>query len=113
MNTCEESLRGELPPSLWNALITLILRPGKPRTKCESSHFSNNNGVKIIAKVLARRIEKHLPDIIALDQNGVIKGRLGSHNRLMNIIHAKKETSDMAVIGLDAEKAFGRAQVPM
>ena len=37
LNMCEESLeKGELPPSLQNALITLILKPGKPSTKYES-----------------------------------------------------------------------------
>ena len=94
--------------------MALILKPGKPPTKCESYHPISliNNDVKIIAKVIARRLEKHLPDIIALDQNGFIKGRQGSHNirRLMNIIHAKKETSDMAVIGLDVEKPFDRVE---
>ena len=44
--------------------------------------------------------------------NGFIKGRQGSHNicRLMNIIHVKKETSDMAMVGLDAEKVFDRVE---
>lgn len=83
LNMCEESFeKGELPPSLRNAFITLILKPGKPPAKCESYLPISliNNDVKIIAKVLARRLEKHLPDIIALDQNGFIKGRQGSHN---------------------------------
>ena len=42
----------------------------------------------------------------------LLKGRQGSHNirRLMNIIYAKKETPDIAVIGLDAEKAFHRVE---
>lgn len=64
--------------------------------------------MKIIAKVLARRLERHLSTVDALDQNGFIKERQGSHNirRLMNIIYAKKETPDMAVIGLDAEKGL-------
>ena len=32
-----------------------------------------NNDVKIIAKVLARRLEKRLPTFVPLDQNGFIK----------------------------------------
>lgn len=117
LNMLEESLeKGELPLTLRNALITLILKPGKPPTKCESYRPISliNSDVKIIAKVLARRLEKHLPSIVALDQNGFIRGRQGFHNirRLLNIIHAKKESSDMAVIGLDAEKAFDRVEHP-
>lgn len=83
LNMCEESLeKGELPPSLHNTLKTLILKPGKPSTKCESYHpiLLMNNDVKIRAKVLARRLEKHLPAIVALDQNGFIKERQGFHN---------------------------------
>lgn len=42
----------------------------------------------------------------------LLKEIQGSHNipRLMNITHAKQETSDTAVIGLDAEKAFDRVK---
>ena len=115
LNMCEECLeKRELPPSLQNALITLISKPEQPSTKCESYRpFSLiNNHVKIIAKVLARRLERHLSTAVALDQNGFIEERQGSHNihRLMNIIYAKKETPDMAVIGLDVEKAFDRVE---
>lgn len=41
-----------------------------------------------------------------------IRGRPGSHNihRLMNVIHAKKEIPDAAVIGLHAEKVFDRVE---
>lgn len=115
LNMCKESLKkGELPISLWNTLITLILKPGKPSPMCESYRPISliNNDVKITAKVLARRLETHLPSIVALDQNGFIKHRQGSHNicRLINIIYAKKEIPDMAIIGLDAEKAFDRVE---
>lgn len=49
-----------------------------------------------------------MPSIVALDQNGFIKGRQGSHN--IAIIYAKKEIPDVAVIGLDADKAFDRVE---
>lgn len=111
LEMCEESLeKGELPSTLRTALITLILKPGKLSTKCESYRPISliNNDAKIIAKVLARRLEKHLPSIIEPDQNGFIVGRQGFHNirRVLDIIHSKKETPDMAMIGLDALKAF-------
>lgn len=67
-----------------------------------------NNNAKIIAKVLARRLEKHLPSIVEPDQSDFIKGRQGFHNvrRVLNILHAKKEMSNMAMMGLDALKPF-------
>lgn len=111
LDMCEESLeKGELPSTLKTALITLILKPDKPPTKCESYRPISliNNDTKIIAKVLARRLEKYLPSIVEPDQSGFIKGRQGFHNirRVLNIVHAKKEAPDMAIIGLDALKAF-------
>lgn len=110
-----ESIEAEhLPPSLSNALITLILKPDKPHTKCGSYRPISliNSDAKIIAKVFARRLENHLPSLIASDQNGFIKGRQGFHNirRLLNIIDVRKESPDTAIVSLDAEKAFDRVE---
>ena len=103
-----------LPPSLSNALITLILKPDKPHVKCRSYRPISliNSDAKIIAKVFARRLENHLPSLIAPDQNGFIKGRQGFQNiqRLLNIIDARKESPDTAMVSLDVEKSFGRVE---
>ena len=50
--------RGYLPPSLRSALITLILKPGKPPTECGSHRPISllNSDAKIIAKALALQI---------------------------------------------------------
>uniref|UniRef100_A0A8C7WYP2 Reverse transcriptase domain-containing protein n=1 Tax=Oryzias sinensis TaxID=183150 RepID=A0A8C7WYP2_9TELE len=103
-----------LPPSLRLASITLILKPNKPPNECSSFRPISLMGsdIKILCKVLARRLESHLTDIINNDQNGFIKNRYGFHNvrRLLNIMHSKKNSKDAAILSLDARQAFDRIE---
>ncbi len=107
---------GYLPPTLRTALITLILKPDKSPTKCESYRPISllNTDAKIIAKILASRLERCLPSVIGTDQNGFIKGSKTTHNirRFLNILHEKKETIDTCILSFDAEKAFDRVEWP-
>lgn len=58
--------KGILPTSLRGALITLLPKPGKPCNKCENLRPVSllNVDLKILCKILARRMEKILPEII-------------------------------------------------
>ncbi len=70
---------------------------------------------KILAKILAIRLESILPTIINPDQTGFVKGRSSAHNvrRLLNIIqYSNQHTNSGLVISLDAEKAFDRVEWP-
>ena len=66
---------GILPPSLRSAIITLVLKPGKPpiASYCPISLMSCDT--KILCKALARRIEVYIPKIIMNDQNGFVVER--------------------------------------
>lgn len=108
---------GALPPSLMEANISLVLKKDKPPEECSSYRPISvlNIDLKILAKILASRLEAILPSIINNDQTGFIRGRYSSHNlrRLFNLIqHSSTFTSDALVISLDAEKAFDRLEWP-
>lgn len=66
-----------------------------------------------MAKVLARRLETVLPEIISEEQTGFIKGRYSFFNicTLFNIIYSQKSsTSPEVLISLDAKKVFDSIQ---
>ena len=60
--------------------------------------------------MLARRLEKYLPFVSDPDQNGFVRGRQAFHCvcRVLNIVYAKTEHPDTAVLSLDAEKVLKR-----
>jgi len=107
--------RGVLPPTLNEALISLILKKDKDPNLCGSYRPISllNNDVKLLAKILARRLETCLPDIISEDQTGFILGRQlpSSVRRLLNVILTPSASPNPEmVISLDAEKAFDRVE---
>lgn len=108
MVECFES--GELPPSMKRAVTALIFKKG------EKSNLENyrpisltNVDYKIIAGVLAKRIQTVLPDLVTTDQTGYIKGRyIGTNARVIQDIFelAERENIEGALLMLDFRKAF-------
>ena len=112
----EESYTSQsLPLTMRQAVISLILKNDKDHLECSSYRPISllNTDTKILAKVLAHRLEKILPSIISPDQTGFIKNRYSFFNirRLLNIIYTQPamDTSEV-IISLDAEKAFDRVK---
>ena len=108
---------GALPHTMMDANISLILKKGKPAEDCASYRPISLLDIdrKLLAKILARRLESVLPDIISVDQTGFILGRNSSNNirRLLNLIqHSSGSKAKSLVISLDAEKAFDRIEWP-
>lgn len=116
LSVFNESLEsGSLPPTLTQATIALLLKKDKDPTSCGSYRPLSllNADVKVLAKVIASRLENVLPSIISEEQNGFIKGRQLFFNTrtLFNIIYSKYSAErPEIVISLDAEKAFDRVE---
>lgn len=108
---------GKLPDSLELALITVLPKPGKDLNLCSSYRPISilSTDYKIFSKMLSLRLEKHIPNLIHMDQTGFIQGRSSFDNvrRLFNIINASKAVdSPIIAVSLDAEKAFDRVEWP-
>ena len=107
-------LKGQLPPTLSEASITLLLKKDKDPLLCGSYRPISllNVDYKILAKVLACRLQKAIPTLINPDQTGFISGRQSFFNtrRLFNILFSSSSNTPEIVLSLDAEKAFDRVE---
>ena len=105
---------GHLPPTLLEASISLLLKNDKDPLMCGSYRPISllNVDFKILSKILALRLQRVLPSIIAMDQTGFMLGRHSFHNirRLLNIISTPSSVIPEVIISLDAEKAFDRVE---
>lgn len=116
LNMYNESFTvGILPQTLRTASISLIAKKDKDPAYCASYRPISllNVDFKILAKVLALRLERVLPQTISADQTGFIKNRYSFFNirRLFNIIYSKsKSSSPELILSMDAEKAFDRLE---
>lgn len=106
---------GVAPESWKTASICLIPKKDKDPQECASYRPISllNTDYKILAKILARRLETVLPQVIKPDQTGFIKSRFGTDNirRLLNIINSIQACKTPSlIISLYAEKAFDRVE---
>lgn len=106
--------RGSLPPTMSQAVISVLLKKGKKHRLCDLyrpvSLVCCDN--KILAKVLALRLETVFHKIIHPDQTGFIRGRqsFGNLRRLYNVIYSDPGLNQEVVVSLDAHKAFDRIE---
>lgn len=107
--------KGSLPTSLNMAYISLIQKKNKPPDECGSYRPISliNVDCKLLSKILAKRLDSYLPQLINPDQTGFIKQRWSYSNirRLLNVIQFSQVSKTRALaVSLDAEKAFDRIE---
>jgi len=104
----------ELSSSQKKAVVTLIHKKGDRDILSNYRPISlTNYDYKIIAFVLATRIQKVVRKLIHEDQSGYIKGRFIGHNaRLIRDIFDYCENHNVsgAIVNLDFEKAYDRLE---
>uniref|UniRef100_A0A8C5LPX2 Reverse transcriptase domain-containing protein n=1 Tax=Leptobrachium leishanense TaxID=445787 RepID=A0A8C5LPX2_9ANUR len=108
---------GTFHPSALAATISLLPKPGKDLLYSSSYRPISllNTDVKLLARVLANRLQKHLPGLVDLDQVGFIPGREArdATTRVINAIClAHNDKTPLLLLSTDAEKAFDRALWP-
>lgn len=99
------------------ALIILFLKPRKDPLKCDSYRPISliNADVKILAKVLANRLNTVVAKLVRSDQGGFIPGRSTRMNicRLFhNLQYPHDCTPTRAIVSLDTCKAFDSVEWP-
>lgn len=103
--------KGSLLESMQNAIITLIHKKDKDPQHCGSYRPVSlpNVDAKILATILALRLEVCLPTLIHPDKVGFVNGQSSADNlcRLLHLVwQTRNNMEPVVVFFLDAEKAF-------
>uniref|UniRef100_A0A8C5PD18 Reverse transcriptase domain-containing protein n=1 Tax=Leptobrachium leishanense TaxID=445787 RepID=A0A8C5PD18_9ANUR len=103
----------ELPDSALMAHISVLPKPGRDPLLCDSYRPISliNADVKLLAKVLATRLQSHLPHLVGSDQVGFIPGRMArdaTTRALAAIRVARGSATPLLLLSTDAEKAFDK-----
>jgi len=108
---------GTLDPFLNQTYITLIPKVKNPESINQFRPISLCNfSYKIIAKVLANRLKRWLPEIITSEQSAFVQGRQIQDNILIvqEVIHQlrikKRKKKFQAIMKLDMQKAYDRVK---
>uniref|UniRef100_A0A671TVT9 Reverse transcriptase domain-containing protein n=1 Tax=Sparus aurata TaxID=8175 RepID=A0A671TVT9_SPAAU len=103
--------KAQTPPSWKEAIISAIPKENKDKLECGSYRPISvlNIDYRLFTSIMARRLERFLPNLIHNDQTGFIRERQTQDNirRMLQIInHIQKNKTAAMVISIDAEKAF-------
>ena len=102
-----------LHASTLQAQIAVIPKEGKDPSYCGSYRPISllNTDLKLFTKILATRLQSHLPHLIHLDQVGFVPTREARDNttKVLNLLYTSTRTKTPSIfLSTDAEKAFDR-----
>ncbi|XP_078503987.1 dapper homolog 2 [Lissotriton helveticus] len=108
---------GQLPESMREALIVPLLKPGHDSTDIAAYRPLSmlTTDYKILSRILASRLQQHMPTLIHEDQAGFIPTMNTSTNvrRLVRIMgEADMDSPTAAILSVDIEKAFDSLEWP-
>ncbi|XP_072337806.1 uncharacterized protein [Scyliorhinus torazame] len=105
---------GTLPSTMSEATISLILKRDKDPLQCGSYRPISllNVDAKLLAKVLATRIEDCVPGMIHEDQTGFLKGRQLNTKvrRLLSVIMMPSVQGEAEIVAAMDAEAFDRVE---
>lgn len=115
MNMLKESYNeGELPTTMNQSVATLIFKKGDKQSLNNYRPISlSNYDYKIVAFILAKRLQGVIKSIIHQDQSAYIKGRyIGINARYIADFYSYCEKKNIpgVILSLDFEKAFDRLE---
>ena len=104
---------GKMSISLRRGLLTLIPKKNKDPTEIKNLRplMMLNNDYKILARIIAVRLESVVDNLIGSQQTGFVKGRCIEENIMttMEIIaHANRTQKEYIIMTVDFSKCFDR-----
>ena len=104
-------VQGAIPGSITKGMITLMKKCGRHVWKDLDDYRPItllNTELKILARVLANRLQLIISDLIGPDQNYAVKGRSVQDNLhlVREILEGIKDDTEATLINLDQSKAF-------
>ncbi|XP_048234330.1 uncharacterized protein LOC125370918 [Ricinus communis] len=115
VRSCRET--GEFPPQMLDTLITLVSKKARPMMISDFRPISFSNVFnKIVAKVIASRLKKVLPNLISENQSAFVENRLIRDNimisfEIMHFLSRKKQGKEgLVALKLNMSKAYDRVE---
>ncbi len=110
----ESEVKGEMPNSMCQSILSLMYKKGdKDEIKNYRPVSLSNYDYKLIAFVLAKRLQCVIKKLIHENQSGYVKGRfIGVNNRIVQDIleYCEKKNIPGAIVCLDFEKAYDKLE---
>lgn len=103
-----DSEENKIPLTWAEAIISIILKPGKDKDRCEGYLISILNiGYKMYTSIISKRIKPFIAELIDEDHTGLISGCQAQDSIQRTITNqAQKRKQSTVLVSINVEKAF-------